>query len=173
MVTVGGKKIGLVGATTQIPASISSPSAVRVIGPQQNDMEALAAMLQPKIDALVEQGINKIVLMSHLQQYAFELDLATRVKRVDVVLAAGSHALFADGDDVLRPGDLPIEAYAVLRSNADGDPVLIVSTPNECADLGRLVVAFRAEGRMITDRLLDFVSVNGAWATTPERVAEA
>lgn len=173
VVTVGGEKIGLVGATTQILASISSPGAVRVIGPQQNDMEALAAILQPKIDALAAQGINKIVLMSHLQQYAFELDLATRLKGVDIVLAAGSHALFADADDVLRSGDVPAEGYPVLRFNADGDPVLIVSTPNEYAYVGRLVVEFDAEGRIVTDRLADYVSVNGAWATTPERVAEA
>lgn len=173
VVTVGGEKIGLVGATTQLLASISSPGAVRVIGPQQNDMAALAAILQPKIDALAAQGINKIVLMSHLQQYGFELDLATRLKGVDIVLAAGSHALFADGDDVLRPGDVPAEGYPVLRTNADGDPVLIVSTPNEYAYVGRLVVEFDADGRIITDRLADYVSVNGAWATTPERVAEA
>lgn len=173
VVTAGGETIGLIGAMTQILASISSRGAVRVIGPQRNDMEALAGMLQPKIDAPGEQGINKVALMSRLQQNAFELDLATRRKGVDVVLAAASHGMFADGDDVLRPGDLLPEAYPVLRSNADGDPVLIVSTPNECADPGRLVVEFDAEGRIITDRLPDVVSVNGAWPTRAERVAKA
>ncbi|MDW8445119.1 MAG: hypothetical protein RML45_13285 [Acetobacteraceae bacterium] len=61
----------------------------------------------------------------------------------------------------------------MLRFNADGDPVLIVSTPNEYAYVGRLVVEFDAGGRIVTERLPDYVSVNGAWATTPERVAEA
>ena len=59
VVTVVGEKIGLVGTTTQILASISSPGPMRVIGPQQNDKEALAAILQPKIDALAEQASTR------------------------------------------------------------------------------------------------------------------
>ena len=41
-----------------------------------DDFPALARVLQPVIDALTAQGINKIVLSSHLQQYQFEQQLA-------------------------------------------------------------------------------------------------
>ena len=62
----------MVGATTQIVESISSTGGVDVIGDDVNDMAALADILQPTIDALRDQGINKIILVSHLQQIAFE-----------------------------------------------------------------------------------------------------
>ena len=64
--------------TTQILESISSPSGAEIngfpFGPgangETNDMALLAAQLQPVIDDLIAQGVNKIVLMSHLQQIA-------------------------------------------------------------------------------------------------------
>jgi 2',3'-cyclic-nucleotide 2'-phosphodiesterase (5'-nucleotidase family) len=169
VVTQGEEKIGLVAATTQILRSISSPGAVEVIGPDANDMPALAAILQPKIDALVAQGINKIVLMSHLQQYQLEEALVPLLKGVDVVIAAGSHALFADQDDILRPGDTPVEDYPIWTSDADGKDVLIVSTPNEFAYVGRLQVQFDANGDVVKGAFDS--AKNGVIATTDEGVA--
>ncbi|MEO0910812.1 MAG: bifunctional metallophosphatase/5'-nucleotidase, partial [Pseudomonadota bacterium] len=72
----GGEQIGIVGATTPLLATISSPGDVTTIGPNTNDMAALAAVLQPVIDQLLAQDINKIVLVSHLQQIALEQELA-------------------------------------------------------------------------------------------------
>lgn len=175
VVTVGGERIGIVGATTQILASISSPGAVTVVGPQRNDMDALAAILQPKIDALTADGIDKIVLMSHLQQYQFEVELATKLSGVDIILAAGSHATFADSTDVLRPGEVAAEDYPlVVRFDRDGKPVLVVSTANEYASVGRLVVEFDAAGNILVDKLDTpfYREVNGTYVTTVERVAE-
>lgn len=169
VVTRGGEQIGLVGATTQILPSISSPGAVEVIGDDRNDMPQLAAILQPKIDALTAAGINKIVLMSHLQQYQFELELAGLLSGVDIILAAGSHALFADSDDILRPGDVPVETYPLWRTDRDGNDVLVVSTPSEFAYVGRLSVEFDADGTILKDR---FDSTrNGVIATTGEGLA--
>jgi YVTN family beta-propeller protein len=169
VVTQGEEKIGLVAATTQILRSISSPGAVEVIGPDANDMAALAAILQPKIDALLAQGINKIVLMSHLQQYQLEEALVPLLSGVDVVIAAGSHALFADSDDLLRPGDTPVEDYPIWTTNADGKDALIVSTPNEFAYVGRLQVQFDANGDVVKDAFDS--AANGVIATTDEGVA--
>lgn len=166
VVTKGGEQIGLVGATTQILRSISSPGAVQVLGGERNDMARLAQVLQPKIDALALQGIDKIVLMSHLQQYQLELELAGLLSGVDIILAAGSHALFADGDDILRPGDVPVETYPLWQTDRDGNDVLVVSTPSEFAYVGRLTVEFDAAGKIIRE---SFDSArNGVIATTEE-----
>ena len=67
----GGEKIGVVGVTTQIVESISSTGGVEVIGDDVDDMAALAAIIQPTIDALLAQGIDKIIVVSHLQQLAW------------------------------------------------------------------------------------------------------
>jgi 2',3'-cyclic-nucleotide 2'-phosphodiesterase (5'-nucleotidase family)/DNA-binding beta-propeller fold protein YncE len=146
-----GETIGVLGATTQILRSISSPGAVDVLGPDANDMVVLAAILQPYVDQMTAQGINKIILLSHLQQNAFELELATLLRGVDVIIAGGSHAIFADGQDTLRPGDTAANGYPVYRTGADGRPVAVVNTGSEYGYVGRLVVTFDANGVLIGD----------------------
>jgi 2',3'-cyclic-nucleotide 2'-phosphodiesterase (5'-nucleotidase family)/DNA-binding beta-propeller fold protein YncE len=149
VVTINGEKIGLVGATTQILPSISSPGAVQVIGDDIDDMPQLAAILQPKIDALLAQGLNKVVVMSHLQQFALEQALTPLLSGIDIMISSGNHSLFADASDPLRPSDVPVETYPNLLTNADGDAVLQVNSTNEYAYVNRLVVQFDADGRII------------------------
>lgn len=162
----GGEKIGVVGATTPLLASISSPGATEVKDPGAgtNDMPALAQILQPVIDGLLAEGVNKIILVSHLQQIALEKELATLLDGVDVIIAGGSSTLLADDTDALQPGDLAAGGYPFVTQNAGGDPVLIVSTDQEYKYVGRLVVDFDAEGRIIADSVDPVVS--GAYATT-------
>ena len=101
-------------ATTQILESISSPSGTEVkgfpTGPGANgevdDMDLLAAQLQPIIDELIAEGVNKIILMAHLQQIGNEQLLASKLSGVDIILAAGSNTRLGDDDDtaVAFPG---------------------------------------------------------------------
>jgi predicted extracellular nuclease/2',3'-cyclic-nucleotide 2'-phosphodiesterase (5'-nucleotidase family) len=166
-----GELIGIVGATTPLLRTISSPGNVQVVGPTTNDMAALAAVLQPTIDALRDQGINKIILTSHLQQIALETELAGLLEGVDIIIAGGSDTLLADETDVLRAGDVAADTYPVVTQDANGNDTLIVSTDGEYSYLGRLVVEFDAEGNVVTESL--DATVNGAYATTAEGVADA
>jgi 2',3'-cyclic-nucleotide 2'-phosphodiesterase (5'-nucleotidase family) len=171
IITEGGERIGVVGATTQIVETISSTGGVDVIDPESNDMDALAAILQPTVDALRALGVNKIVLLSHLQQNALEKSLASKLSGVDVIVAGGSHEIFADATDVLRPGD-SVRAgntYPFSATGRDGAPVLVVNTGSEYSYVGRLVVEFDANG-VILPASLD-AAVNGAYVTTAETVA--
>ncbi|MFD2185046.1 ExeM/NucH family extracellular endonuclease, partial [Rhodoplanes azumiensis] len=163
----GGEKIGVVGVTTQIVESISSTGGVEVIGDDVDDMAALAAIIQPTIDALLAQGINKIILVSHLQQLAFEQALAPLLHGVDVIVAGGSHTLLADETDVLAPGDTAAGTYPIVTTNADGKTTLIVNTSGEYSYVGRIVVDFDANGDVI---YTPNTAVNGAYATTDEVV---
>lgn len=164
----GGEQIGVIGATTPILDSISSPTGTTVIGPQENDMAALAEILQPEVDRLRNQGVNKIVLVSHLQQIALEQELAGLLEGVDVIVAGGSDTLLADDTDVLRPGDEAAGNYPFETTDANGNPVLIVSTAGEYSYVGRLVLEFDPEGNVITDSVDPAVS--GAYVTTDEGV---
>jgi 2',3'-cyclic-nucleotide 2'-phosphodiesterase (5'-nucleotidase family) len=148
-IEVGGERIGVVGATTQLLASISSPGSTTVIGGGSNDMAQLATLIQPQIDALAAAGSDKIVLVSHLQQLALERELAGLLSGVDIIIAGGSDSLLANADDPLRSGDTADEAYPVLETSAAGDPVAIVSTDGEYSYVGRLVVTFDADGKLI------------------------
>ncbi|MDX2287651.1 MAG: choice-of-anchor I family protein [Hyphomicrobiaceae bacterium] len=175
IVEKGGEQIGLVGVTTQILSAISSTGNVSVIGPDQNDMPALAAILQPVIDDLRDQGVNKIVLMAHLQQIQLEQALAPLLDGVDIILAAGSNTRLGDADDeaVAFPGHAADFAgtYPIVVNQPDGETTLIVNTDNEFTYLGRLVVDFDDNGDIILDSL--DTSINGAYAATVDNVAEA
>lgn len=178
VITKGGEKIGLVGVTTQLIGSISSPSGTKVKGrPGVDDMDLLAAQVQPFIDELTAEGVNKIILLSHLQQITNEQSLATKLHGVDIILAAGSNTRLGDADDVAVafPGHAANFAgtYPLRTAGTDGRPTLIVNTDNEFTYLGRLVVDFTPQGEVILASLDSRVAENGAYASTAANVAAA
>ncbi|NQW50988.1 MAG: 5'-nucleotidase C-terminal domain-containing protein, partial [Rhodospirillales bacterium] len=185
VITEGGQKIGIVGATTQILESISSPNGTEVkgfptgAGPngEVDDMDLLAAQLQPIIDELIAEGVNKIIVTAHLQQIANEQLLATKLRGVDIILSAGSNTRLGDADDeaVAFPGHAANFAgpYPIVTQGADGKTTLIVNTDAEYTYLGRLVVDFDANGDVIVGSLTANVATNGAYAATTANVAEA
>lgn len=171
----GGERIGIVGATTPLLASISSPGDVTVKDPGAgtNDMAALATLLQPVIDDLLAEGVNKVVLVTHLQQIALEKELIGLLSGVDVIIAGGSDTLLADDEDIARglnPGDTPDETYPFVTTNKDGDPAIIVSTDGEYSYVGRLVLNFDEQG--ILDSSSIDANESGAFATTDAVVDE-
>ena len=173
VIEVNGVKIGVVGVTTPMLERLSSPGDTRVKNPGAgtNDMNKLASQLQPVIDSLRAMSIDKIILASHLQRIELEQQLVKKLKGVDVVLAGGSHTLLADEEDIKRgllPGDRPRGPYPIVTVNGDGDPALVVSTPNEYAYVGRLVVTFDGKGRVLPE-LLD-QNVSGSFAASEKDV---
>ncbi len=180
VVTKNGEKIGLVGATTQVLELISSTGGVEVKGfngdgSERDDMALLASQLQPVIDDLISQGVNKVILMAHLQQIANEKALAPLLRGVDIILAGGSNTRLGDSNDqaVAFPGHAAnfADAYPLLTQGSDGAPTLIVNTDNEYTYLGRLVVDFDAQGRVIPGSVDPQIS--GAYAATAANVANA
>lgn len=180
VVQKGGERIGLVGATTQILETITSAGNVEVKGfegdgSERNDMSLLASQLQPVIDDLVNQGVNKVILMAHLQQLEFERELAPLLRGVDIILAGGSNTRLGDATDVAVafPGHAATfaGAYPIVSAGADGKPTLIVNTDNEFTYLGRLVVDFNSDGEILLNSLDP--AINGAYAATTANVASA
>ncbi len=174
ILTAGDERFGVVGATTPILESISSPGDTRVKNPGAgtDDMDALATHIQPRVDRLLAEGIDKIILTTHLQQLALERELIGKLRGVDIVIAGGSDTLLADGEDVargLRSGDTPADTYPIVTANADGDPALIVSTDGEYRYVGRLVVGFDGNGRIIPGSVDP--NVSGVFAATESGTA--
>ncbi len=169
VVTINGEKIGIVSDTTQVLQSITSLGLVNSKTGNIDDMPALAKLLQPYIDALTAQGINKIVLSSHLQEYQLEQQLIPLLKGVDIVVSAGSHALFEPPGATIRPGDVVQQPYPVILTGGDGNPVLQVNTQNEYSYVGRIVAQFDANGVIVPASVDPAVSRN--FVTTDEQVA--
>lgn len=168
----GGEKIGIIGVTTQILESISSPGDVDVLTGGSNDMQALADLIQPVIDDLEAQGINKIILSSHLQQIQFEEELATLLDGVDIVIAGGSNSLLADQEDQDRglfPGaGEPYDSYPIVTQDASGNDVVVVNTDGGWRYVAELVVEFDEQGRVVADSIDE--NTSGVYATTDEQV---
>jgi len=165
-----GEQIGVIGATTQILEFITSAGGIAETTGGANDMPALAAVIQPQIDALRDQGVNKIILTTQLQQIAFEKELAGLLDGVDIIIAGGSSTLQADANDRLRDGDTAVEDYPFLTQDANGNDVAVLSTPGEYGYLGRLVVEFDDAGNLLVNTIDETVS--GAVATDTQGVLD-
>jgi 2',3'-cyclic-nucleotide 2'-phosphodiesterase / 3'-nucleotidase / 5'-nucleotidase len=168
-----GEKFGVVGATTPILASISSPGATSIKNPGAgtNDMSLLATILQPVIDSLrFAEGCNKIILLAHMQQLFLEKQLATHLKGVDIIISGGSHTLMADATDRLRAGDVAVETYPFFTTDSDGLPVAIVNTDANYKYVGRLVIDFTPAGVIIPSSVN--AAISGAYAADSLGVEE-
>jgi len=168
---LNGESIGVIGVTTPELASISSPDPGIIISPADpDDLSALADIVQAEVDNLTSAGVNKIIVVSHLQEFANEEQLSALLSDVDIIIAGGSDRLLADSDDRLRTGDTADGDYPLFRSDIDGEDVLIISSDSEYRYLGRLTAEFDEEGKIITESLSS--TENGAFATDDQGVLE-
>lgn len=137
------QRIGLVGLTIAGKTKeSSSPDA----GTEFED-EVLAA--QRAIDALKADGVNKIVVASHIG-YANDRSLIAQLSGVDVVVGGDSHSLLGPQALAEYGVGTPAGAYAETLSNKDGEPVCLVQAWEYAQVVGELKVRFDADGR-VTD----------------------
>lgn len=144
-----GEQIGVVGATTPLLPAISSPRGVKVL---QN----VAALVQAEVDALTKRGIDKIVLISHLQGLPADRALVPLLKDVDVIIAGGGHELLAADDTPLVPGDeISTDAqsgeklrYPLYMKDKDGAEVPVATTAGGYKYVGRMIVNFDDKGKV-------------------------
>ena len=166
VITVGGERIGIVGATTAWLSSLTISGDIRVLPGDGAAAAELAGAIQPAVDALTEQGINKVVLLAHMQRLSIEEELATLLADVDIIVAGGSNTLLADETDRLWPGDESAGTYPLHVRSSSGDPVLLVNTDGDYKYVGRLVVDFNETGLVVPDSIDPYLS--GAYATNPQ-----
>jgi 5'-nucleotidase len=139
VVRQGRERIGVVGATTPLLRAVSSPRNVAI------DPDVRAAV-QAEVDALTGQGINKIILISHLQDIDEDQALVAQLRDVDVAIAGGGSELLANPDDLLLPGDTAALPYPLQVGDAAGRQIPVITTSGNYEYLGRLVVDFDAKG---------------------------
>ena len=168
---VDGEQFGIVGATTPHLAWIAGVGDVTVEPADGFDLDALAAIIQDAVDELAAQGVDKIILLAHMQQIEIELQLAGRLRHVDIIVAGGSNTILADDTDRLRPGDRAVGTYPLRVSSASGEPMLLVNTDADYRYLGRLIVRF--DGRGLIDWESIDPEVSGVYATDDEGRAAA
>lgn len=150
--TCDGLVVGVIGATTELLRGISNvPDHVDLAA----SLEDVRARVQAEADRFAAQGVDVVVLLSHLQDVRKELKLvADGLTGVDIIVAGGGDNRLADEDHRLLTGDEPDPVcgsvdgtcYPIVRRARDGRPVLIVATDGQLRYLGELNVGFDAQG---------------------------
>ena len=129
---VDGEQVGIIGLTTDTTPTSSSPGNTVSFG-------EYVASLEPVIADLEAQGINKIILLSHIG-YADDQTLAAAIDGIDVIVGGHSHTLLSNTDeDASGP-------YPTVVNAPGGNPVLIVQDGAYGKYLGNLEVTFDADG---------------------------
>ncbi len=142
VVETAGEEVGVIGATTPQLRSISSPRDV-VVDPD------VARLVNRQAKMLTKDGVDKIVLISHLQSVEEDRELAGSLRRVDVIIAGGGDELLANDGDLLLPGDVPVGPYPIIERDRQNREVPIVTTSGGYRYVGRLVVGFNRRGRVV------------------------
>ncbi len=137
-----GERIGVVGFVTPNLRFISSPRNV-VVDPD------IVTVAQNEIDKLTAKGIDKIIVISHLQDIDEDIALAAELYDVDIMIAGGGDELLANDGDLLVPGDDAVFGdYPQIGTGADGVTIPIVTTAGDYKYLGRLDVTFDDDGNV-------------------------
>lgn len=125
-----GQKIGLIG--------LANPDVYKESGACKDTIfTAPIKAVEAAVNKLEKNGINKIILISHLG-LPFDIDAAKKIKGLDVIIGGHTH-------DYIGPNS-PIGPYPLVEKNPAGEPVLIVTTSGEAKYLGHLKVKFSESG---------------------------
>nr|WP_287412414.1 5'-nucleotidase C-terminal domain-containing protein [Pseudodesulfovibrio sp.] len=135
----GGEKVGIIGLTTKETAIISSPGNI-VFADE-------AETARQYIKELEAQGINKIILLTHVGLDA-DKRLAATVSGVDIIVGGHSHSLLGDSVAMEELGEEPDGTYPVVVKGVDGNDVYVVTAWKWGRVLGRLDVTFDDIGRV-------------------------
>lgn len=133
VIEVGGEQIGILGLITPETDILSSPGDALVFN------EDLTAAAQAVVDELTAQGVNKIVLLSHIG-YIADLGVAQSVTGIDVIVGGHSHSLLSN---TFLGSEGP---YPTIVESPAAEPVLVVQAGTATKYLGRLDVEFDDAG---------------------------
>ena len=158
VVEAGGQSIGVIGAVTPQLPNLSSPRRVAV--------SAVLPAVAAEVESLTARGVDKIILVSHLQDVAAEMALIPRLSGVDAVIAGGGDDLLRNPGDTCMPEAEPVGRYPILVADSKGVEVPLVTAPGGYRCIGALTVVFDAAGR-VTKATGRSVGVGGGVAPDP------
>ena len=150
----GGEKIGLIGLTPQDTDELASPGD-NIIFTDPSDA------VQGEVDKLTEQGVNKIIVLSH-SGYGVDQQVAANTTGVDVIVGGHTNTLLGDMDGAAGAYPTMVGDTAIVSAYAYGK------------FLGELNVTFDDDG-VITEAVGAPIIMDGGVAEdseTVERISE-
>jgi 5'-nucleotidase / UDP-sugar diphosphatase len=132
---LGGERVGILGVTTPDTVFLSSP------GPDVS-FEDPAAHLAEAVERLRSEGVNRIIVLSHLG-FLPDQRLAAEVDGISLIIGGHSHTLLSNTEE-----DTP--DYATMVESPSGRAVPIVQAYAFSRYLGDLALAFDEDGAVVS-----------------------
>lgn len=129
-----GHKYGLIGAS---PFKLSKSKKMHDANMDVDKYEKTKEDIQHEVKKLQEQGIDKIIMLSHIG-YANDIKLANEVSGIDIIVGGHSHDLV----EGTKNGKNIITA-------PDGNPVVILQASQNGEYIGHLDITFDQVGKVI------------------------
>lgn len=140
---VDGEKIGIIGLVTSETPEITINFPYKEALTWSDDY---AGAVMHEVAVLKEQGVNKIILTTHIG-LGMDKAVAAKVTDVDVIIGGHSHtavsSIYKEGGDT---------NYPIKVEDAEGNTVYIVQAGDRDRYLGKLDLQFDGEGKVTRAR---------------------
>ena len=133
IVNIKGEKIGLIGTTpVDLTDRATHPDYHKDC--KAHDLETTTQLIQEEIDELKKQGVNKIILLSHLGLER-DKEVGVNTNGIDVIIGGHTHELLED-----------IEEGENLIYSKSGEPIIITEAGKDGKHFGELNLTFDKNG---------------------------
>jgi 5'-nucleotidase / UDP-sugar diphosphatase len=139
LLVADGQKIGVIGLVTTDTEFLDYPGKNIVFSDP-------ATAARKYIAELNKQGINKIIILSHLG-YQKDVELAQLVAGIDIIVGGHTHTLMG-GPEFEQIGLKPETPYPTELKGPSGDKVLVVQAWENNQMLGQIKLDFDDKGRI-------------------------
>jgi 5'-nucleotidase len=157
-----GEKVAIIGVTTESTPLTTLDAGKAVF------KDAVESTRQ-QVAALAAQGINKIILLSHLG-YAQDKALAAQLSGIDIIVGGHSHSLLGNEPDLATLGLAPSGPYPTELLAPDGKRVLVLQAWQWGDLLGNLGVTFSADGEVLSYRSRTVIPLGDSFTRNGELV---
>ncbi len=147
-----GEVVGLVASSPESMRLITRGIATLHV---PDSIAGTVARLQVQVDALRDEGVTTIVLLSHRQDIDADLELvAAGLTGVDVIVSGGGEEILAARNHRVGRGkerDVRCRrwgepCYPLVRIARDGAPVALAATAGDLQSVGELIVSVDERG---------------------------
>jgi len=132
ILTVGGQKIGIIGAVANDTPDLATPGPNIEIGVDEAD-------IRKQVEIVKGMGVDKIIALTHVG-YPRDLAVIAKIPDIDIVVGGHSHSLLSNTDPKAEG------PYPTMVDNPGGYKVPVVQAASYSKYLGDLHVVFDDKG---------------------------
>jgi 5'-nucleotidase/UDP-sugar diphosphatase len=137
IININGQKIAITGCTTEETPTTSNPDP-------KIKFDNIEESVSKIVNTLQQQGINKIILISHAG-YEVDKKLASKIDGIDVIVGGHTHTYLSNNSPD-KETDKVEGPYPTVVKAPNGNPVLIVQSYMYGKYLGKINVTFDQSG---------------------------